>query len=989
MVTRITIEPLVDHARAENILSTLKKRFPKSRIQKIHTVHSYTIDASLSKTQIKKAAEILTNTTIESSSVNTVKVPDNFSYVVEIGFHPGVTDNVGNTAKEILENGLQKTFKSGDGVYSSEFVFFLGRLSKKEVLAFVDELHNPLIQRVHVFKKNDFKPRGKAFVPRVRLRGSSKATTVDLEVSNEELIRIGKEGIQDPDGTRRGPLALSLSEMQQIRDYFRTQGRNPTDIELESLAQTWSEHCKHTIFSDPLDDIKEGVYKRYIRGATEVIRKKKGKKDFCESVFVDNSGAIEFDDTYLVTHKVETHNSPSALDPFGGAITGIVGVNRDALGFGLGAKPIANIYGFCVGKPNDASVLYRGKNKERPLLSARYILEGVVRGINEGGNQSGIPTPLGFVATDDRYRGKPLVFAGTVGLLPKRGGGKRLSRKKAQSGDYVVMIGGKVGLDGIHGATFSSEALSSGSPATAVQIGDPITQKKLSDALIRDARDKGLYSSLTDNGAGGLSCSVAEMARECGGFEVDLETVPVKYPGLSPWQIWISESQERMTLSVPKKNWKTFKKIMDVHDVEATRIGTFNTSGKCLVRYKGKVILDVDMDFLHDGRKPQQQLSKAVRKRGENPNKKYKRSIEKALPGLLARPNIASYAFISDQYDHEVQGSSVTKPLHGPGRVNADAGIIKPIAESKKALVLSHGYLPWYSDLDAYHMAASSIDTAIRNAVVSGAHLSHLAILDNFCWSSGNTPERLYELKEATRACYETAVGYGTPFISGKDSMFNDFKGFDEKSKQLHVKIPPTLLISAISVIPDSTNITTSNFKTSGDEIYLLGETHEEFGGTEYVHYINDASNTSYLGERVPIVDVRKNKNIYKAFERANKKKVIASAISVGRGGLGVALAKAALGGQRGCEVNLKSMIASTKEVDALLFSESQGRILVSVPKACRKVFKEAMGDISYKKIGIVSGASTISVQTNARKKPYTWSLVDLKRAYQKPFKGW
>src|SRR3989344_3567337 len=359
------------------------------------------------------------------------------------------------------------------------------------------ELHNPLIERARIFRKGEDIP---VFVPRVELHEHVAADEVDLDIEESELTRIGKEGIADHDGTRRGPLALSLASMKTIQRHFRKIGRRPTDIELESIAQTWSEHCKHTIFADPIDEIEEGIYKRYIKGATERIRKAKGKNDFCISVFKDNSGGIRFDEKHLVTHKVETHNSPSALDPFGGAITGVVGVNSDCLGFGLGAKPIANIYGFCVADPADDRSFFRDKEKLQPLLPARRILEGVVRGINSGGNGSGIPTPLGFVATDPRYRGKPLVYGGTVGLLPRTVLGKKMYEKKAKAGDYIVMLGGRVGLDGIHGATFSSESLSSGSPATAVQIGDPITQKKLSDMLIREARDKGLYSSITDDG---------------------------------------------------------------------------------------------------------------------------------------------------------------------------------------------------------------------------------------------------------------------------------------------------------------------------------------------------------------------------------------------------------------------------------------------------------------------------------------------------------
>ncbi|MBV9159026.1 MAG: phosphoribosylformylglycinamidine synthase, partial [Candidatus Kaiserbacteria bacterium] len=633
MARRITVASRVGDARANGFLALFKSRFPKARVTDAAVTVSYTIDAKLSVAELKIAAERLTNLVIESGSLSRVLAPAKYAYAIEVGFLPGVTDNIGRTARQTIEDAIGRSFKKGEDVYSSLFIFLSGSLTLDDVEKFAAELYNPLIERATITRFGKTIP---LIVPKVRLHEDPRAEEVDLEVSDDELAKIGRSGIPNKDGSRRGPLALSLRAMRTIRDHFRKLKRNPTDIELESLAQTWSEHCKHSIFADPIDDIEEGIYKRYIKGATQRIRKEKGKNDFCVSVFKDNSGAIAFDDQYLVTHKVETHNSPSALDPFGGSITGIVGVNRDALGFGLGAKPIANVYGFCVADPADTTRLYRDKEKKQPLLPARRILEGVIKGINAGGNQSGIPTPLGFVATDPRYRGKPLVFAGTVGLIPRKAGGRKLYEKKAQAGDMVVVIGGRVGLDGIHGATFSSESLSSGSPATAVQIGDPITQKKLSDAIVREARDKGLYSSITDNGAGGISCSVAEMAKECGGCEVNIDKVPLKYPGLSPWQIWISESQERMTLAVPKRDWKELKKLFDRHDVEATVIGKFTASGRCVVKNRDKVIMDLAMDFLHDGRPVERQKTKKpTYKLTEPPMSARKATLDKTLLAML------------------------------------------------------------------------------------------------------------------------------------------------------------------------------------------------------------------------------------------------------------------------------------------------------------------------------------------------------------------
>src|SRR3989338_7304786 len=458
---------------------------------------SYLIDSKLSRHKIEQLAQALTNPILESFCIDKLSNIKDFSYAIEIGFLPGVTDNVGHTVKEIASDLLHLKKSDNFAVYTSKIFFVSGTKEHAQKIALT--LYNPLIERAKIVPVKNKKIHLKAEIPKVVLKKRKPVINVDLEVSEEELIKIGKEGILDngKEQKRRGPLALDLPSMQTIAEHFRKLKRDPTDIELESLAQTWSEHCKHTIFANPIDDIKDGLYKTYIKGATNLIRKKKGKRDFCVSVFSDNSGGIIFDKNYLVTHKVETHNSPSALDPFGGAITGIVGVNRDTIGFGLGAKPVANVYGFCFGNPADEQIFFKNKNLTQPMLPPKRIMDGVIKGINVGGNCSGIPTLSGFMKFDDRYRAKPLVFAGTVGLIPRKINGHPSHIKSAKAGDYIVMVGGRVGLDGIHGATFSSVVMDSNSPATAVQIGDPITQKKLSDAIVKEARDMGLYNSIT------------------------------------------------------------------------------------------------------------------------------------------------------------------------------------------------------------------------------------------------------------------------------------------------------------------------------------------------------------------------------------------------------------------------------------------------------------------------------------------------------------
>ncbi len=982
MTSRIAVSSKVGDARARNYLSTLKAVFPAVSLSRVSTSAVYTIDAKLSHTELMRAANQLANPVIETYAIGGIPHPDTFTYAIEIGFLPGVTDNVGNTVRQMIEDLTDRKLKTDEAVYSSVFLFMEGTFSRSEAEAMARELHNPLIERASIYSYEESKKGFPMIVPKVILQKKTiQADIVDLDVPDEELVRIGKEGIKNTDGLRRGPLALSLTAMKTIQAHFKTLKRNPTDVELEALAGTWSEHCKHTIFADPLDEVKDGIYRKYIKGATEKIRKQKGKKDFCVSVFKDNSGGVTFDDKYLVTHKVETHNAPSALDPFGGSVTAIVGVNRDTLGFGLGAKPIANVYGFCVADPNDETMLYRDQEKKQPLLPARRILEGVVKGINAGGNQSGIPAPLGFLAVDSSYRGKPLVFGGTVGLIPKKVNGRKMHEKKARAGDFIVMLGGRVGLDGIHGATFSSESLSKGSPATAVQIGDAITEKKFSDAIVREARDKGLYSSITDNGAGGLSGSVGEMSRESGGCVVDLEKVPLKYPGLSPWQIWLSESQERMTLSVPKSKWSTFKKIMDRHDVEATRIGEFTKSGKVVVRYKGKKVMDLSLDFLHDGRPVQiQRSTPPVHAMRSDLTALPSADTEETILALLGRPSIASTAFISAQYDHEVQGSSVTKPLQGAGRVNTEGAVLQPLSNSSRGIVLAHGYTPWYSAIDAHAMAAAAIDTAVRNAIVAGATREHLSILDNFCWSSSEKPERLYELKRAAEACYETAVAYGTPFISGKDSMFNDFRGFTEAGKPIHIAALPTLLVSALGVIPDVTKAMTLDLKHAGDVLYILGETNDELGASEYAALIGSE------GGHVPVVDTKKNAKIYDALTAAISKGLVASAIGVGRGGLAVALAKTAVAGQLGVEVKLQSIPGTASTPEQILFSESQGRIIVSIRRGNEKAFESLMKKVSCVRVGEVGGTS-LSIEINEKKIGVALGL--LTGAYRSFFKNW
>ena len=1028
MTQRIEVVSKIPDAREQIKKRHLEKSGFSGRVDDVKISDVYTIDADLTPEQLERTSSMLANQVFQKVVVGVSEAPEGFDYAVEIGFLPGVTDNVGNTAREGTEDLLKTNFP-GQAVYSSQLMFLSGNLSREDAQGAGEAFANPLIQRIHVKSYDEFTRDGGmgTIVPRVRLETEPKADLVDILDSDDlELQRIGKRGIFDHNDeltkqeynnlrelhlgddlklgdlfeengrffqkTRRGPLALDLTYMKTIQQYFRDAGRNPTDVELERIGQTWSEHCKHTIFADPIDEVKEGLYKTFIKAATQKIREQKGEDDFCVSVFSDNAGIIKFDDKHNITLKVETHNTPSFLDPYGGAGTGIVGVERDPTGTGLGSKPFKNLSGpFCLANPNDKTPLYRGKGFTQKTLSPRQIFDGIVEGVRVGSNCTGIPTSHFRNVFDERYKGKPLVYVGTLGIMPIESAGRPSHEKSARPGDYIVMVGGRVGKDGIHGATFSSEAMDSGSPSTAVQIMDPITQKKLMDALVKEARDLGLYTSITDNGAGGLSCSVNEMARESGGCEYYLDKVPQKYPGLEPDEIDISESQERMTLSVPPEKWDRFSDLMKRRGVEATVIGTFTDSGRSVTFYNGEKVADLDMDFLHDGLPTRPMKTTYTRQRHEEPDFECLDNLTDSLHSMLGRQNIASIEFISKQYDHEVQGGSVLKPLQGKGRVNGDATVTKPVLDSQKGVVVAQGINPSYSDIDTYHMAACAIDTAIRNAVAVGANLEHMALLDNFCWCSSDEPERLGQLKEAARACYDYAIGFGTPFVSGKDSMFNDFKGFNEEGEPVKISVPPTLLVTSVGVMDDVRKTVSLDAKFDGDLVYVLGFTENELGGSEYFSMVGERQRgRRYVGNNIPKVDEEINKGLYQGLSRAIDEELVASAQSVGIGGLGVALAKTSMGGRLGMDVSLGGLSEKPLRDDYTLFSESQGRLVVTVDPKNKKRFEQAMGQNLYIQVGMIRGDDRFIVRSvDGSKEVVNTDLNSMEDSYKSTFKDY
>lgn len=789
-----------------------------------------------------------------------------------------------------------------------------------------------------------------------------------LDADDEELLRISDEGM----------LSLNLAEMKAIKSYFAGIGRDPTDVELETLAQTWSEHCVHKTFRGLIEysdydgetekvEIIDNMLRSLLMRATQEI-----DKAWCISVFSDNAGIIEFDDEYGVAFKVETHNHPSAIEPYGGAETGVGGVIRDTLGVGLGAKPIMNTDVFCFG-PHDVPY----EKLPRGTLHPRRIFKGVVAGVRDYGNRMGIPTSNGAILFDERYVGNPLVYCGNVGIIPRD-----KCEKHVDPGDLIVMIGGHVGRDGIHGATFASIELAEHSEETssgAVQIGHAIMEKRMVDTLLQ-ARDRGLYDAITDCGAGGLSSAVGEMGEDTGA-RVDLEKVPLKYAGLAPWEIWLSEAQERMVLAVPPDRIDEIMQVFDSEDVEATVIGEFTNDRRLHLLYNGVTIGEMDMEFVHKGLPKIRKQAVWKSPAHEEPAFKDPPDLTRCLKQILSSPNVASKEWVIRQYDHEVQGGSVLKPLQGVNNDGpGDACIIRPLLDSRRGVVISNGINPKYGDIDAYHMAASAIDEALRNAIAVGANLEHTAILDNFSWGNPDKPDRLGTLVRAIKACYDIAVAYGTPFISGKDSLYNEFT---DSTTGESISIPPTLLISAISVIPDIDRAVSMDAKSPGDVIYVVGKTYNEMGGSHYYHV------RGFIGNSVPRVNPVEGKKLMSKLSHAISRGLVRACHDCSEGGIGVAAAEMAFAGGYGMNLYMRDVPRSDDVIrnDTVLFSESNSRFIVEVPGGSREEFERIMSDTATAIIGEVVDGEEFKVYGLNGDVVVSANIRDLKEAWQKTFR--
>jgi phosphoribosylformylglycinamidine synthase len=849
-------------------------------------------------------------------------------------------------------------------------------------------LANDMIQEFRVFSRKNWDAAAGVgiILPRVVLAHSPRVAVFELD-SLETLRQISRER----------HLALREADLPIIRDYFRRPEvlahrqalglGPPTDVELEYLAQARSDHCNHNTFRGRFlyRDLATGEtfvlnnpFKECIEAPTREIA---WKKSWVVSVLWDNAGVGQFDDDYSYVIKGETHNSPSNLEAYGGSLTGIVGVYRDPMGTGKGAKLIGGLYGFCVG-PRD----YPGPLQ--PRLHPRRLLDGVIEGVKDGGNKSGVPTVNGALYFDETYLGKCLVFVGAVGLLPKEIKGEPGAKKAARAGDLIVMCGGRVGQDGIHGVTASSEVASPGTPAGHVQIGDPYTQKNVHDFLL-EARDQGLITFITDCGGGGLSSAVGESAQMAGGVEVELAKVPLKYQGLDPWEIWVSESQERMVVAIRPESEAAFQALARKHAVEATVIGAYTDRGVLEVRYQDRPCAHMDLSFLEEDFPPWEFQAEWLppERRLAEPVLGEPGDHLKVLLTLLDRPNICAREWITRQYDHEVQGTSALKPLVGrQAPVPGDAAVLRPRLDSHRGLALALALNPAYSRIDTYHMAAVTIDEAVRRLLAVGGTLEHLGGVDNFCWPSveydprGN-PDGKYKAAQLVRACYalrDLCLAYGMPLLSGKDSMYVDGLLPGAYGEMHRVSGLPTLFFTAGSLLPEVRRAVTLDWKKPGDLIYLVGETRPELGGSEFYEMLG------YVGLSVPEVRPRDFLAYYRLVEQAVREELLASGHGLYRGGLMVHLALTSLAAGLGAELDL-SPVAPESPAYAACYSESAGRFLVSVDPARRGRLEELFQGQPCCLLGEVRREPTLKVSRQGRTL-LTASLNALQTAWQQRF---
>lgn len=977
-------------ARAEQLEEKISQL--NLSVDDVKLIDLYLIDLNLNEKEAEEVKKhIFVDPIVQKGSYSHLYQEFHWDWLVTVGFLPGVKDNVGKRSKKAIEQYLEKNL-TGE-VYTAKQYLIKGNLEREDVQKITEELlANEVIHRTKILSRKKFNEEGLSLKP-------PRVSSVEEQEVEVKTFDVSSMSIADLLSlSRERNLALSREDVRTIKEYFSNPeiiderreiglSEKITDVELEAIAQTQSEHCKHKIFNAKInyENRREGtteqidsLFETFIKKSTEEIRK---TREWILSVFWDNAGVIEFNKDFATVMKFETHNSPSAKEPYGGAMTGIVGVYRDPMGTGKGCKIIAGSYGFCTPSP-----FYSGNLD--PDIHPRRLLQGIVEGVKDGGNKSGVPTIYGYSKYDNSFLGKPLVYVGALGLMPKEINGEKSWRKDLEANDLIVTVGGRVGKDGIHGVTQASKEFSEEISSQHVQIGDPYTQKKVHDFLA-EARNSGLYKFIWDLGGGGLSSAVGETAQFSNGCELHLDRVPLKYEGLDPWEILLSESQERMLLGVPPEKFDELKELADRHDVRITKLGKYKEHGKFHILWEGKTIAYLDMNFLHEGF-PQLELEAVWDPEfREEPSLPRISDHTSFLKKMLSRPNIASKEWIQRQYDHEVQATSVIKPFIGIEEdVKSDAAVIKPLYDSNEGLALSLGNMFKYSQIDTYWMSACSLDEAIRKVLSVGASLDHIALNDNFCWPNSlydpeanpQGKENLGKLVRANKALYKFTKFFKTPCISGKDSMFIGGEVEDEEGNVHKVSGLPSLQFSALGKVSNVENCITLAPKETGDLVYLLGKTKDELGASEYYEMRNE------IGKNVPKVEPETTYQIYQAISKLTERNLLESCTGCYRGGLGIALAKKVMAGGLGLKINLAKVPSDLHRNDKILYSESPSRFIFTVKPENANEVDAVLGELPFARIGVVISKEKLKVKGIEGKEIIEASIGDLRHAYKRTF---
>lgn len=920
----------------------------------------YVDGLELSSKELAKFAEELVQPVVQRSRVNKSFEGD-FNHVIRVSYKPGVMDPVGRSAKLLAETVLdqQWPFEKRVSAQGLKFIKSEQPLTETQLRKIAGLFSNDTVQKFDVFTADQWSAGVEPYMPTVVVPPPEPVQHYGLsDMSGSEMLDLSKER----------SLALNDLEMQTIRNYYRQQiiiadrkkvglTEKATDVELELLGQTWSEHCKHKIFNADVtyvDEngletrIEEGIFSRFIKKSTMALKEQ--KPDFIKSVLWDNSGVVDLDPSLenYVCFKVETHNSPSFMEPYGGAITGIVGVYRDPMGTGRGSKLIFGVWGYCTG-----STFYDGDL--RPPLHPDQLLMGIHWGDRDGGNKHGVPNAGGDAFYHAGYMGKCLVFVGAGATIPKDVDGTPGYEKWVDPGDRIIVVGGRVGKDGIHGATASSLEYSENTPAGHVQIGDPYTQKNVQEFLL-EALEAGLINFAQDSGAGGTASAAGEMATFSNGATVQLDSDLFKYTGLASWEKLVSESQERMFLAVNPNKLEQLVDLAEKWSVEWRDIGEFNDSGYFHVKDKDETVCYLDMDFLHDGA-PQKKL-KAVwqspEQRGlQEPSLESRLNQDQTeiLHKILKRENIASKEFLQREYDSRVQGRTVIPPFIGEkSDVRSDGTVQRVEYDSDVGIAIGTGLNPSLSKIDTYHMAQYSANEGLMRVVAVGADPDKAANNGNYCWPGvlpDEAPDAEYKMAQLVRAAqgqHDFAMATGDATISGKDSMKIQGKIKDKDGNVHKIYGLPSLQFATIATVPDIKKSQTSDFKVEGDLIYLVGlETKNELGASEFYDMIGET------GANVPQVDLERSMEAYRALHQAMQQEYVESAKICGRGGLAVALSQAAFAGGLGAAIDLASVPTDIDPEDAhlaakLLYSESASRFIVTVMPENAEAFEKAMG---------------------------------------------